>query len=41
MGKCIFPEPIHRYSIPAQQVGEFSNIRRNPAPLILRQQLGR
>jgi hypothetical protein len=37
MGKV---EPIH-HSIPAQQVGQLSNVRHDPSCLILREQLGR
>jgi hypothetical protein len=36
MGKV---EPIH-HSIPAQQVGQLGDIRRDPSRLIFRQQLG-
>jgi hypothetical protein len=37
MGKV---EPIH-HSIPAQQVGQLSNVRHDPSCLILRERLGR
>jgi hypothetical protein len=36
MGK----EPIH-HSIPAQQVGKLSNVRRNPSRFVLAEQLRR